>query len=164
MGISVLQKEMKAGRAKFENTDVTWGIDLDSEHERYLTEKVYKGPVVLINYPKDIKAFYETECRREDGRGHGHPGPAHRRNYWRLPARGLVGSARGAREVGRIEPRGHQVVRRAAAVRLRAARGLWTGLRAVGDALLGRREHPRRDPLPADAGELSLLEVKCWSY
>ena len=56
--ISVLQKEMKAGRAKFENTDVTWGIDLDSEHERYLTEKVYKGPVVLINYPKDIKAFY----------------------------------------------------------------------------------------------------------
>jgi asparaginyl-tRNA synthetase len=37
---------------------VTWGIDLDSEHERYLTEKVYKGPVVLINYPKDIKAFY----------------------------------------------------------------------------------------------------------
>ena len=56
--IAVLQKEMKAGRAKFENTDVTWGIDLDSEHERYLTEKVYKGPVVLINYPKDIKAFY----------------------------------------------------------------------------------------------------------
>ena len=56
--IAVLQKEMKPGRAKFENTDVTWGIDLDSEHERYLTEKVYKGPVVLINYPKDIKAFY----------------------------------------------------------------------------------------------------------
>merc|ERR1711871_1850432 len=52
--ISVLQKEMKAGRAKFENTDVTWGIDLDSEHERYLTEKVYKGPVVLINNPMDI--------------------------------------------------------------------------------------------------------------
>ena len=49
--ISVLQKGMKAGRAKFENTDVTWGIDLDSEHERYLTEKVYKGLVVLINYP-----------------------------------------------------------------------------------------------------------------
>merc|ERR1719399_1763939 len=43
---------------QLENTEVTWGIDLDSEHERYLTEKVYKGPVVLINYPKDIKAFY----------------------------------------------------------------------------------------------------------
>jgi asparaginyl-tRNA synthetase len=37
---------------------VTWGIDLQSEHERYLTEEVLKGPVAVINYPKDIKAFY----------------------------------------------------------------------------------------------------------
>jgi asparaginyl-tRNA synthetase len=37
---------------------VSWGIDLQSEHERYLTEKVVKGPVAVINYPKDIKAFY----------------------------------------------------------------------------------------------------------
>lgn len=37
---------------------VKWGIDLQSEHERYLTEMVYKKPVFLINYPKDIKAFY----------------------------------------------------------------------------------------------------------
>lgn len=35
-----------------------WGIDLPSEHERYLCEKVFKKPVVLTNYPKDIKAFY----------------------------------------------------------------------------------------------------------
>ena len=56
--IAILQKHMKDGSAKFENTNVTWGIDLDSEHERFLTEHVYKGPVVLINYPKDIKAFY----------------------------------------------------------------------------------------------------------
>lgn len=35
-----------------------WGIDLGSEHERYLAEKVFKGPVILYNYPKDIKAFY----------------------------------------------------------------------------------------------------------
>jgi asparaginyl-tRNA synthetase len=37
---------------------VKWGIDLQSEHERYLTEEVLKGPVAVINYPKDIKAFY----------------------------------------------------------------------------------------------------------
>ncbi|HET7502663.1 MAG TPA: asparagine--tRNA ligase [Kofleriaceae bacterium] len=37
---------------------VSWGIDLQSEHERYLTEKVVNGPVAVVNYPKDIKAFY----------------------------------------------------------------------------------------------------------
>ncbi|MFP1737868.1 asparagine--tRNA ligase [Lonsdalea quercina] len=42
---------------KFENP-VSWGIDLSSEHERYLAEKHFKAPVVVKNYPKDIKAFY----------------------------------------------------------------------------------------------------------
>jgi asparaginyl-tRNA synthetase len=37
---------------------VEWGIDLQSEHERYLVEKHFKKPVILTNYPKDIKAFY----------------------------------------------------------------------------------------------------------
>jgi asparaginyl-tRNA synthetase len=37
---------------------VQWGIDLQSEHERYLTEKYAKKPVIVMNYPKDIKAFY----------------------------------------------------------------------------------------------------------
>lgn len=37
---------------------VNWGVDLQSEHERYLTEEVFKKPVFLTNYPKDIKAFY----------------------------------------------------------------------------------------------------------
>ena len=37
---------------------VAWGIDLQSEHERYLTEKIYKKPIFLTDYPKDIKAFY----------------------------------------------------------------------------------------------------------
>ncbi|EOS96562.1 asparagine--tRNA ligase [Erwinia tracheiphila] len=42
---------------KFENP-VSWGIDLSSEHERFLAEKHFKAPVVVKNYPKDIKAFY----------------------------------------------------------------------------------------------------------
>ena len=37
---------------------VYWGVDLQSEHERYITEKVFKKPVFLIDYPKEIKAFY----------------------------------------------------------------------------------------------------------
>ena len=37
---------------------VKWGIDLQSEHERYLAEEYFKSPVVVKNYPKDIKAFY----------------------------------------------------------------------------------------------------------
>ncbi|MBP6519591.1 asparagine--tRNA ligase, partial [Shewanella sp.] len=37
---------------------VSWGIDLSSEHERYLAEEHFKAPVVVKNYPKDIKAFY----------------------------------------------------------------------------------------------------------
>ena len=37
---------------------VYWGVDLQTEHERYLTEQVYKKPIFLVDYPKDIKAFY----------------------------------------------------------------------------------------------------------
>lgn len=37
---------------------VEWGIDLQTEHERYLTEEIFKKPVFVTNYPKDIKAFY----------------------------------------------------------------------------------------------------------
>ncbi|MBK5073780.1 asparagine--tRNA ligase [Budviciaceae bacterium CWB-B4] len=49
----------------FENP-VSWGIDLSSEHERYLAEKHFKAPVVVKNYPKDIKAFYMR--MNEDGK------------------------------------------------------------------------------------------------
>jgi asparaginyl-tRNA synthetase len=46
----------KSGRA-FE-FPVFWGADLQSEHERYLTEETFKKPVIVIDYPKEIKAFY----------------------------------------------------------------------------------------------------------
>src|SRR5712691_5106750 len=60
--ISVLER---AKGEKFE-FPVSWGIDLQSEHERYLTEKHAKKPVVVMNYPKDIKAFYMRV--NDDGR------------------------------------------------------------------------------------------------
>jgi asparaginyl-tRNA synthetase len=56
---------LKAAKQKFE-FPVDWGTDLQSEHERYLVEKHYKKPVILTNYPKDIKAFYMK--LDEDGR------------------------------------------------------------------------------------------------
>ena len=56
-GIRILQDAVKNGH-KFDNNKIEWGMDLQSEHEKYLTEEVTKGPLFLINYPKDIKAFY----------------------------------------------------------------------------------------------------------
>ena len=59
-GIELLRQAVAAGH-RFENSKIEWGMDLQSEHERYLTEEVVKGPTFLINYPKDIKAFYMKE-------------------------------------------------------------------------------------------------------
>lgn len=56
-GIEILEKAVKDGH-KFEYNDIYWGMDLQSEHERYLTEQVVKGPLFLIDYPKEIKSFY----------------------------------------------------------------------------------------------------------
>ena len=56
-GIKILMDAASSGKAKFEYP-IAWGKDLQSEHERYLTEQHFKQPVVLMNYPKSIKAFY----------------------------------------------------------------------------------------------------------
>ena len=60
-GINIL----KASGRKFE-FPCEWGCDLQSEHERYLVEEHFKRPVILINYPKEIKAFYMKQ--NEDGK------------------------------------------------------------------------------------------------
>ena len=49
---------LKAHADEFDDKDIFWGKDLQSEHERYLTEKVYKKPVFLTDYPKEIKSYY----------------------------------------------------------------------------------------------------------
>ena len=58
-------KVLEKAKAKFE-FPVAWGTDLQSEHERYLCEKVFRKPVVLVDYPKEIKAFYMKV--NEDGK------------------------------------------------------------------------------------------------
>jgi len=55
--IEILVRSKPHKEKKFQYP-VEWGIDLQSEHERYLVEKHFKKPVILTNYPKDIKAFY----------------------------------------------------------------------------------------------------------
>ncbi len=49
---------LKEHADEFDDKNIFWGKDLQSEHERYLTEKVFKKPVFLTDYPKEIKAFY----------------------------------------------------------------------------------------------------------
>ena len=63
-GIKILEEAVANGR-KFE-FPVSWGMDLASEHERYLVEEHFKKPVIMTDYPKDIKAFYMKI--NEDGR------------------------------------------------------------------------------------------------
>ena len=63
-GIEILEKAVADGH-KFEYP-VSWGVDLQSEHERYLVENHFQRPVILTDYPKDIKAFYMKQ--NEDGK------------------------------------------------------------------------------------------------
>ena len=63
-GIKILEEAVKNGK-KFE-FPVYWGVDLASEHERFLVEEHFKRPVILTDYPKEIKAFYMK--MNEDGK------------------------------------------------------------------------------------------------
>ena len=63
--IQILLSSKRHKEGKFQYP-VAWGIDLQSEHERYLVEKHFKKPVILTNYPKEIKAFYMKQD--EDGK------------------------------------------------------------------------------------------------
>ena len=63
-GIKILEEAVVKGH-KFE-FPVYWGVDLASEHERYLVEEHFKRPVILTDYPKEIKAFYMKQ--NEDGK------------------------------------------------------------------------------------------------
>mmetsp|Transcript_39810 Transcript_39810/g.100963 ORF Transcript_39810/g.100963 Transcript_39810/m.100963 type:complete len:623 (-) Transcript_39810:96-1964(-) len=55
--VEILQTAIKEKKKKFQYK-VEWGTDLQSEHERYLTEEVFMKPTIVYNYPKEIKAFY----------------------------------------------------------------------------------------------------------
>ena len=62
--IEILLQSKPFKKKKF-NYDVSWGVDLQSEHEKYLVEKHFKKPVVIVDYPASIKAFYMRQ--NDDG-------------------------------------------------------------------------------------------------
>ncbi|MEO8108469.1 MAG: asparagine--tRNA ligase [Ginsengibacter sp.] len=64
--IEILKESNYNKKKKFQYLIDKWGVDLQSEHERYLVEKHFKKPVILINYPKEIKAFYMRQ--NDDGK------------------------------------------------------------------------------------------------
>jgi len=63
---NILHNSKKNKKGKFEFPVNEWGIDLQSEHEKYLVEKHFKKPVIITDYPKDIKAFYMKQ--NDDGK------------------------------------------------------------------------------------------------
>jgi asparaginyl-tRNA synthetase len=63
--IDILLQSSHYKKKKFQY-DVSWGIDMQSEHERYLVEKHFKKPVIVTNYPKEIKSFYMRQ--NDDGK------------------------------------------------------------------------------------------------
>ncbi len=68
--IEILLNSKPAKKGQFQY-EVSWGVDLQSEHERYLVEKHFKKPVILTNYPRAIKAFYmkQDDEPATNGRG-----------------------------------------------------------------------------------------------
>jgi asparaginyl-tRNA synthetase len=64
--IDILKESNHNRKKKFQYEITGWGMDLQSEHERYLVEKHFKKPVILSNYPKEIKAFYMRQ--NDDGK------------------------------------------------------------------------------------------------
>ncbi|HEU5165996.1 MAG TPA: asparagine--tRNA ligase [Chitinophagaceae bacterium] len=64
--IDILRESPYNKKKKFQFPITGWGMDLQSEHERYLVEKHFKKPVILSNYPKEIKAFYMRQ--NDDGK------------------------------------------------------------------------------------------------
>ncbi len=126
---------LQASGRKFDYP-VSFGLDLQTEHERFLAE----------------------EHRRQRDRGrHGRAGAAHRRTDRRQPARGTAGRAGGAHPRDEPEPRGLLVVPGPAALRLRTARGLRAGLRTAADAADRHRQHPRCGAVSAYARQSRIL-------
>ena len=87
-GINILQEAIKQGK-KFE-FPCNWGDDLASEHERYLVEEHFKKPVIMTDYPRDIKSFYMKQNASEGYNGVVAPGPTMQGTDVLFPAIGEI--------------------------------------------------------------------------
>ncbi len=137
---------------------VSWGIDLQSEHERYLTEKHFKCPVILYDYPRTLKPFYMRV--NDDGK-------TVRAMDVLVPGVGeIIGGSqreerlddpRAAHERAGSRSRGVLVVPRLAPLWHGTAFGLRPGAGTHYPVFDRHGQHPRRDPLPAHAGQRGVL-------
>ena len=132
---------IKSGK-KFEYP-VSWGIDLQTEHERYLTEEIFKKPVFVTDYPKDIKAFYMR--MNDDNKtvaAMATLGSRRWRNHRRQPERRTSGTLR--KTYGRTgsEERRLLVVSGSAQIRRHQTLRLWSGLRTCGNVPDRYEQHP----------------------
>ena len=151
---------LEQAKQKFE-FPVKWGMDLQSEHERYLSEKHARKPVILMNYPKEIKAFYmrlndddKTVAAMDvlaPGIGEIIGGSQREERLDVLDARMTEAEAR----QGPL-----RLVSRPAPLRHRAARGLRPRLRAHRGVRDRACERARRDSVSANAGEREVLGSK----
>ena len=116
---------------------VSWGMDLQTEHERYITEQVFQKPVFVINYPKDIKSFYMKQ--NPDGKT--------------VAAADLLVPGVGEIIGGSEREADSQV-------RFRPARRLWSRLRTPRYVRHRRRQHPRRHPVPAYGGQYQITSFR----
>ena len=101
--ILINSKPAKKGQFQYE---VSWGVDLQSEHERYLVEKHFKKPVILTNYPRDIKAFY----MKQDVESSAAPGPTVRAMDVLFPGIGeIIGGSQREDDLDKLTARMQEV-------------------------------------------------------
>ena len=103
--IDILLKSKPHKEKKFQY-NVEWGIDLQSEHERFLVEKHFKKPVILINYPRAIKAFYMKQNEPNPAE----PGPTVRAMDVLFPGIGeIIGGSQREEDHDKLVARMHEV-------------------------------------------------------
>ena len=136
---------LKQNNDKFDYK-VEWGCDLQTEHERYLTEQIFKKPVFVTDYPKEIKAFY---MRLNDD------GKTVAAADCLVPGIGeIIGGSQ------REERGGLLVVPGSAALRRLQARRVRPGLRAHGHVPHRYLQHPRRPAPSENGGQCGVLTSK----
>lgn len=134
-----------------------WGCNLQSEHEHYLSEHVFKKPVILFDYPEDQTVLYEIQRGWENGSRDGcspaQAGRDHRRFAEGRRLRCFVES----NEREKSEYRRILLVSGFASIWLGAAFRIWIGFRTSGAVCHRDGQYPRRDSLPAHAEECKIL-------
>ena len=137
-----------------------WGMDMQSEHERYLAEEVFKGAGGGDRLSRGDQGFlHAAQRRRKDRGGDGCAAARGWGDHRRQPARGAAGRAHGGDAQGRAESGRLRGLLGSEALRQRAARGLRPRLRAPRAVLHRHAQYPRRDPIPPCAA--AVLDGHC---